>query len=111
MILFNRISIFFSTLLFLPACTGYNSTTASASDKISGSELFRRHCVLCHGAAGNLGLNGAGDLTKSKLSLEQRVSIISNGKAAMPVFRQILTANEIEAVADYTFSLSTTANE
>lgn len=95
----------------MPACTGNSSTTPPRDNMVSGGELFRRHCVLCHGASGNLGLNGARDLTKSILSREQRISIITNGKAAMPVFRQVLTENEISAVADYTFSLSTTANE
>ncbi|MFM7402338.1 MAG: c-type cytochrome [Bacteroidota bacterium] len=111
MTLLNKIFIFFSSLILLIACTGNSGTTASGKSTVSGSELFRRHCVLCHGATGNLGLNGARDLTQSKLNREQRISIISNGKAAMPVFRQLLTEHEIETVADYTFTLSTTANE
>lgn len=98
-------------LMLLNACTGNSDTVVSNNNPISGAELFKRHCVLCHGVSGNLGLNGARDLSQSRLNREQRIEIISNGKAAMPVFRKLLSENEIEAVADYTFSLSTSANE
>lgn len=100
----------FASLILLIACTG-NSDTQGTHGRVSGADLFKRHCVLCHGATGNLGLNGAGDLTRSKLNREQRIAIISNGKAAMPVFSKLLTEKEIEAVAEYTFSLSKAANE
>jgi mono/diheme cytochrome c family protein len=45
------------------------------------------------------------------MSREQRVEIISNGKSVMPVFRHLLSRKEIEAVAEYTLSLSTSVNE
>jgi cytochrome c6 len=107
----NRLFFLLPILTILQNCTSTDNTPASRKDESSGSELFRKHCVLCHGASGNLGLNGARDLTQSKMSREQRVEIISNGKSVMPVFRHLLSRKEIEAVAEYTLSLSTAVNE
>jgi cytochrome c6 len=105
----NKTLILLIFLALLYACASCG--TPHAPEKVSGADLFKKHCVLCHGATGTLGLNGARDLSKSKLSREQRIEIVSNGKAAMPVFRQILSQDEIEAVAEYTFTLLTASNE
>lgn len=105
----NKILILIIYSVLLYAITGCSRTPAPG--KVSGADLFKKHCVLCHGATGTLGLNGARDLSKSKLTREQRIEIVSNGRAAMPVFRQILSQNEIEAVAEYTFTFSTASNE
>ncbi|MBK9337968.1 MAG: cytochrome c [Lewinellaceae bacterium] len=76
-------------------------------DKTSpdGKALFRRHCVTCHGADGTLGLNGAGDLTKSARTQAERVVQITKGKNLMPAFEEVLTPEEIQAVANYTETL------
>ena len=81
----NKIALLTMVLMLLNACTGNSDTVVSHNNPISGAELFKRHCVLCHGVSGNLGLNGARDLSQSRLSREQRIEIISNGKAAMPI--------------------------
>ncbi len=69
-----------------------------------GMALFRQNCVVCHGADGRLGLNGAKDLTLSPRPLEERVQIITHGKNLMTPFGNILTSEEIMAVANYTLS-------
>lgn len=70
-----------------------------------GKVVYTQNCQLCHGVDGKLGLNGSKDLTKSELTLSQRIEIISNGKNAMTPFRNILSKKEIEAVAGYTLTL------
>jgi len=70
-----------------------------------GMAVFRRHCVTCHGADGKLGLSGAKDLTQSALSLEERIVQITNGKNLMTPYRDVLSAAEIKAVAEYTLGL------
>jgi len=67
--------------------------------------VFRQNCVICHGANGQLGLNGAKDLSKSERTLEERVQIITYGKNLMAPFRTILSPEEIAAVAAYTLTL------
>lgn len=106
-------NIFWGFLLFSNACgsSGAESTgrTAGAQDDNSalvpdGMAVFRKYCVTCHGADGKLGLNGAKDLGESALSMEERINIITNGKKLMTPFGTILSAAEIEAVAEYTQS-------
>jgi cytochrome c6 len=70
-----------------------------------GAAVYRQYCVACHGADGKLGLNGAGDLTMSKLSLEERITQIAKGKNMMAPFEEMLSPEEIKAVAKYTLSL------
>lgn len=103
-------------IMTIPACN-------SAQDKIAmqeaaarqaagkqtappdGMAVFRQYCVTCHGADGKLGLNGAKDLSQSALSLEERITQITNGKNLMTPFRNLLTPAEIKAVAAYTQDL------
>ena len=79
--------------------------TSGQPERQYGSEIFRKNCVTCHGAEGNLGLNGAYDLTKSQLSHEERVAVITNGRKLMTPFAAILSAAEIKSVAEYTETL------
>lgn len=68
--------------------------------------IFRRNCVVCHGADGKLGLNGAKDLSLSPRPLAERIEIITHGKNLMTPFGAILSKTEIEAVATYSLSLN-----
>lgn len=80
-------------------------TAAQTTTSSDGATVFRQYCVTCHGADGKLGLNGAGDLTKSVLTVEERVTQISKGKNMMPAFEETLSADEIQAAAKFTLSL------
>lgn len=70
-----------------------------------GKQIFSRYCVVCHGADGKLGLNGAKDLTQSALNLEERITQIAKGKNLMTPFEELLSPAEIRAVAEYTLTL------
>jgi mono/diheme cytochrome c family protein len=72
----------------------------------AGEALYKIHCVLCHGNDGKLGLNDAGDLSVSDLSLEERKGIIRDGKGVMIAYRRILSPAEIDAVARYTLEFN-----
>jgi cytochrome c6 len=95
--------------LILISCTDTStdrsSAAAGAASKPNGQSVFRERCVVCHGADGKLGLNGAKDLTQSALSMEERIEIITNGKKLMTPFGTVLSAEEIKAVAEYTLTL------
>ncbi|TVR83440.1 MAG: hypothetical protein EA409_02895 [Saprospirales bacterium] len=106
------ISLILSIPIFILACgpTGDPSKAAGERDTgplplSAGKSIFSTHCVVCHGTDGRLGLNEAGDLTESILSLEERKAIISQGKGTMIAYNRILSSREIEAVAKYTFQL------
>lgn len=81
---------------------------AEKKEKTTGPDarkIYKQNCVICHGIDGKLGLNNSKDLTESKLTLEERKSIIKNGKGLMTPFGAILNAKEVQAVAEYTFKL------
>lgn len=86
---------------FIYACSG-----GDGAPKADGSAVFKTHCQLCHGADGKLGLNGAKDLTASPLTLEERVQVITKGRNTMLAYENILSADEIKAVAQYTLNLA-----
>lgn len=96
----------FAAIIFSSAgCGGHQTAGEIPVPAPDGAAVFRRHCVICHGADGTLGLNGAKDLTQSALPLEERIEQITNGKNMMTPFRDVLPPEEIKAVAEYTMRL------
>lgn len=84
---------------------GASKSGAQVKKEIMGAKVFKQSCVLCHGENGKLGLNGSKDLTLSKISMEERIAIITNGKGNMVGFKGILNDEKIKAVAAYTLKL------
>ena len=74
---------------------------AAQQGPIDAKSIFEKKCSLCHGNDGKLQLAQASDLSISKLSLEERINIISNGKNTMAPFKVVLSEEEIKAVALY----------
>ncbi len=72
---------------------------------VDGSKVYKISCAVCHGEDGKLGANGAKDITVSKLTIDERVALISKGKGLMPPQENILSVAEIKAVAEYSASL------
>ncbi len=101
------------TALFIPACGSAEgqsnrraaTQTTGATSPPDGLAIFRQYCVVCHGVDGKLGLNGAKDLTLSALTLDERINTITNGRKLMTPFNEVLSAEEINAVARYTLTL------
>ena len=86
------------------AC-GSKKAEGNASSNIDPKKIYKLNCQLCHGSDGKLGANGSKDLTVSPLGLDERISIITNGKGAMAAYSGILSTEEIKAVAAYTLEL------
>ena len=81
---------------------------AAAADKLAGIDakrIFKSHCAICHGMKGQLGVNGAKDLTASIISLNEAVAQVYFGKGLMTPFKGVITDEEIVAVAKYTETL------
>ena len=80
--------------------------TAKKEEKqYDGEKIYKKYCVSCHGVYGNMGTNGAKDLTKSELSRDERIHIVVNGKGVMTPWGGILNDGQVEAVVDYTYEL------
>ncbi|MCF8276879.1 MAG: cytochrome c [Flavobacteriales bacterium] len=77
------------------------SVNSQSSNSRSGKEIYKTYCVACHGAVGKPKLKKAPDLTVSKMTLEERVGIISKGGKMMPAFAKVISEEEIRAVAVY----------
>lgn len=83
------------------------SSSAQVSTPSSGKAVFKQHCITCHGANGQMGLNGAKNLTESMLTKEERVLLVTKGKGVMPAFGAQLSEAQIKAVAAYSMEFNT----
>ena len=97
------ISIFFASLII--ACAGKENTKADNKGTVDGQLVYKKYCVLCHGADGNMGVNGSKDINASILTLEERKVLIREGKNLMTPFKGVLTEEEIHAVSAYTMTM------
>ena len=82
-----------------PAEESTAEDTVSADAGLTG---YKNSCIACHGDQGANGHNGP-NLQNSTLAenKEEVLDRITNGKGAMPAFKDTLTAEEIEAIAEY----------
>ena len=92
-------------IVCVTACALACSSTQSGKAP-NAKAIYNQYCKLCHGADGTLELNGAKDFRLSELDVEERVQVITNGRKLMTPFKEILSEEEIRAVAEYTVRLS-----
>lgn len=83
-----------------------STVTTSSSDKKAptnrkGKLIYKQYCVICHGADGKLAISDAKDLSVSTISIEERIDQITNGKGLMTPYKDILSTEQILAVAEY----------
>jgi len=102
----KKIFALLTVIMILSACGGdvpevEKKTVPRLSDLPPGKLIYKKNCVLCHGAKGNMGLNGSFDLTTSKLTLEERIEVITSGRNTMMPYKSVLTKNEIKEVSEY----------
>ncbi|MGK0365831.1 MAG: mono/diheme cytochrome c family protein [Saprospiraceae bacterium] len=109
----KKILFFAFIAAFIIACGG-NDTSAKKTKKkaktvavkaVDGAKIYKTYCVICHGSKGNMGSNGAFNLTTSELSIDERVAVITKGRGVMTPFEGVLKPDEIKAVAEYTLTL------
>lgn len=81
------------------------STTDKQIESVDAKKKFKMFCSICHGIKGDMMVNGAKDLTKSKISLQESVAQVYHGKGLMTPFKGVLKDHEIVAIAKYTESL------
>ncbi len=105
----KKSAIFFAIAAFIVACGGTsedktaNNTVTASADAPDGEKLYKTYCVTCHGLYGDMQGNGAIDLTKSALTLDERVKVISEGRAGtvMVGFKTLLDEAKIKALAEH----------
>lgn len=75
--------------------------TDDAIGAVDAKKKYKQFCAACHGFKGDLKVNGAKDLTVSKISLVESVAQVYHGKGLMTPFKGILKDEEIVAVGKY----------
>lgn len=83
-------------LALLAACAALGM--AHAADPLRGAELYRTHCVSCHGPGGRPALPGAPDFTQPMALLKpdtQLLDSIRRGRGAMPAYAGALRDRDI----------------
>lgn len=79
--------------------------TAKKKKKVDGEKVYKQYCVTCHGVYGDMGASGAANLTESKLTVEEKVNVVTNGRNTMTPFKGLLSEAKIKAVVEYTEKL------
>lgn len=101
----NKILATFSFFLIIVSFgLAQKSKNEKAGDKtlvVNGKEIYEEKCALCHGSDGKLGVSGAKDLSVSALDHKGIVTIITDGKNSMASYKAVLSAEQIELVANY----------
>lgn len=82
----------------LLSCGSVNSRSPEVHP---GKSVYKMYCIACHGPDGKLKLNEAPDLSVSKLTLEERIKNITEGGSMMPAFAEVISEEQIQAVAVY----------
>ena len=91
--------ILISFIFILSQCGGNGNQQPRA-----GKEAFEQTCVACHGMDGNGQVAGAALLSKSKLSTDDIIKVITNGRNTMPA-HLLSNEAEIKSVAEYIITL------
>jgi len=81
--------------------TTSSNKTASNTGNRKGKLVYKQYCVICHGADGKLAVSGATDLSTSTVTIEERINQITNGKGLMTPYKDILSKEQIQTVAEY----------
>ncbi len=80
----------------------------------SGAAIFKANCQVCHGPSGIpnptmarlLGVPAVTSSQMKKLTLQEMVSTVTNGKGKMPAWKGKLTDAQINAVVAYLRTLT-----
>jgi len=98
--------------------TAMDTTAAAGSgDLAAGQKVYQERCVLCHGATGHGDGPGAAALNPKPRNHtdgsymngrtdDELLTVIRNGKGAMPAWGKILSDDEIHAVLKHVRSLA-----
>ena len=102
-ILGSRRRILLIGIIFtLTSCTEQEAVI-NENEEPNGIAIYTKHCKVCHGGKGDLGVGEAADLSKSEKTADEKLYIITNGSESgkMTPFKGALTEKEISAVTTH----------
>jgi mono/diheme cytochrome c family protein len=80
---------------------GVDDDPAAADDVASGEEIYRERCASCHGGDGGGGSGPPLEGVADRLSLDDQIAVVTDGRAEMPAWGDTLSEDDIAAVVDY----------
>jgi cytochrome c551 len=87
------------------------TTTTTTAPPPDGAAIYSANCAVCHGADGSGGvgpdLRGIGQMH----TVDELIAVITNGRGAMPAWRDRLSAAQIRAVATYVSQIPGSGHE
>lgn len=81
-----------------PAADGSDE---AAGDGATGEEVHQSRCATCHGGSGEGGSGPPLVGVDDRLSRDEHIEVVRDGRGRMPAWDDELTPEEIEAVVDY----------
>jgi len=91
-----------TTVLLLSSCAQEIALPDDADEQlIQGSDVYRASCARCHGADGGGGIGASLRGVDDRLTLDEQISVVVNGRNQMPRFDTVLSESDIEAVVRY----------
>lgn len=101
------------TLVVIASCGGaktrdqypVRATEDGPVDFALVKKLYDVKCALCHGYDGAQQFAGAKDLTQSVLPKNEVLLRIAEGKGSMPPHRDVLSEEQMDALADFVMTL------
>ena len=103
--IFLIVAALITSILVMGAKISGSAAMSNTPSAVDGKKIYKQYCVTCHGIYGDMGASGAANLTISKLKLNERIEVITNGRKAMASFKALLDKEKIKAVAQYTMTL------
>ncbi|HEX5947182.1 MAG TPA: PQQ-binding-like beta-propeller repeat protein [Acidimicrobiales bacterium] len=70
-------------------------------DGMSGADVYQESCAVCHGGSGEGGTGPSLVGVDERLTRDEQIRIVRDGRGRMPAWDDELTAEEIEAVVDH----------
>ena len=89
-------------VMLLSACAQAIALPDDADEElINGSEIYRASCARCHGADGGGGIGRSLRGVDQRLTVDEQIDVVVNGRNQMPRFSNTLTESDIAAVVRY----------
>jgi mono/diheme cytochrome c family protein len=68
---------------------------------VSGEDVYGENCARCHGEDGQGGSGPTMEGVADRLTEDEHVEVVRNGRAGMPAWKDTLSDDEIAAVVEY----------
>jgi mono/diheme cytochrome c family protein len=115
LVLISSCIVFFTASVALFSCSGKKTRDqypvsheeGGPVDPVLVKKLYDVKCALCHGFDGKQQYAGAKNLSLSTLDKAQTIHQITEGKGAMPPQKDVLSEEQIAALADFVMTLRT----